>query len=180
MSLPNPIFKGALLNFTESVSDYLASDGWSLHYALINATKKIQLDSVASGDSHLFNYETAAQETWTIGSYTYQKYVKKAGASTVLIKKGSRTIEPFFETTDTHDGRTFARKMLDGIEALLVDRSIELDLEYSFNGKSMKSMTFAELIDARNHFSREVQHEETQAKLDAGEEAGGRLFIGFG
>lgn len=177
--LPSTLYKGALLNFTETLSEYPASAGWTLHYALVNANLKIQLDSVASDDSHLFNYESSEQAVWEPGSFTYQKYVKKTGESPVLIKTGKTKVEPFFETEGIYDGRTFNQKMLEAVEVLLLDRSAGLDIEYSFKGKSLRSMTFEELIKTRNYFASEVLKEEKQAALDAGEESTGRLFFGF-
>lgn len=177
--LPSTIYKGTLLNFTETLSSYPASEGYQLKYALINATRKIVLASSASGDNHVINIESAKQGAWDFGNYTYQKYVVKTGASTVLLKTGKTKIEPFFESEENYDARSFWQKLLDAIDALLLDRSASLDLEYSFKGKSLRSMTLEELFTARKICAYQVSLEETQAKIDAGEETGGRLFFGF-
>lgn len=129
----------------------------------------------------MFNIESADQSEWSSGSYTYQKYVTKTGESTVLIKTGKVKIEPFFADDDlaTLDGRSYAQRMLDAIEARIEDRTANIEISYAYKGKQIVDMQYDELLKARTYFQNEVNLEEMQAALDAGEQTTGRLFFGF-
>lgn len=167
---PGKIAAGDSLSWERSLSDYPAGAGWTLHYALFNASNNYVIDATADGDTHVISVDSATSSAYAAGRYDWSAYVTHTDGRRQSLFTGNIIITPDL-TSAPYDGRTHARKMLDAIEACLEGRATaqELDLlKAQFRDRSMDRNS-AELLTARDKYRAEVQAEEHSAALARGE-----------
>jgi hypothetical protein len=90
-------------------------------------------------------------------------------------------VTPDFSAAAAVDGRSFARAMLDHVEAALLNRATkdQLDvIEATMAGRGMKR-TPATLITLRSQLKAEISREESAAGIRAGKPARSRVMIRF-
>ena len=170
MSLENTVYAGDTLEFTSSVPDHPASDGWTLKYRLAPRATGAEIDitATASGDDYLISVSAATTAGWVAGWYTYTAFVEKA-SERYTVERGQMQVLPASTTlADGTDTRTHARKVLDAIEAVLENRATLDQESYAINGRSLKRMPIADLLKLRQLYRAEVAGEEAAAKLAAG------------
>ncbi|MEN9885759.1 MAG: hypothetical protein RL758_337, partial [Pseudomonadota bacterium] len=159
-------------------SDYPASAGWSLAYTLINASSKITLTSVGSGDSFTVNAASADTAAWSAGTYAWRAQVSKAG-EVYTVGEGQLTVRPAFSAA-TLDTRSHARKALSAIEAYLENASNLAASEYQIAGRQLRRFPLPELMAMRDRYRGEVAREDAAARLAAGLPDQRRIFVRFG
>ena len=135
----------------DSLSDYLASAGWTLTYALRNAAGKIDITASANGGGYSVSVAAATTADWVAGQYSWQAYVTKAAER---FKVGSGTIEvlPNFATENSFDDRSHAKTVLDAIEAVIESRASVDQESYSIMGRSLKRTPMADLLKLRDKY----------------------------
>lgn len=176
---PGKIAAGDSLDWTRSLTDYPASEGWTLHYALFNATAAYAITSAADGDNHVVSVDSATTATWDAGRYDWTAYVTHTDGTKRSLFTGTIIITP--DLTSPYDGRSHARKMLDALEAALEGRATtdEMDLIKGQFGERAIERKSAELIVARDRYRREVKSEETAAALARGERPQNKTKVRF-
>ncbi len=117
---------GDTLQFTRTLHQYPASQGWSLLYELRGGTQALSFTSTASGDSHSIYVAPATTATWTPGDYVLTGYATN-GTDRHQIYYGDL---PLHENKVTAPGNapelTFAQKMIAQIEATLLAKADDL------------------------------------------------------
>lgn len=165
--LPQSFRAGDTLTWTISLSAYPASDGWSLTYTLINATRKVTITSTASGSEHLLSVSAATSATYAPGTYLWTAAAIN-GTSCVTIANGSVDILPNLAALATYDGRSQAKRMLDAIDALLEGRTAGVEMELEMNGRRIRYFTPDELRKWRIYWLAEVRREQAAERLANG------------
>lgn len=175
--LPAEIRAGDTLIFTRSHVDYPASAGWALAFKLVNASvTPISFSASASGDDYSVTVAAATTGTWQAGRYTWVETATLSGVRKTLGSGEVLLLADLAALAASYDGRTFARKMLEAIEAALVSAATasQLDLiDVTFAGRGQKRDR-ATLIAARDRYKREVQSEERAAGIKPGR---GRVLL---
>lgn len=158
---------GDTLDQNVSVSDYPASDGWTLKYRLTprftsptQAPITITASTNADGASYDVQASPATTAAWAAGFYTWARWVEKSGARQTLNESGTLEIKADpSATTQGYDSRTHARKVLDAIEAVIENRA-SLDQEnYTINGRQLSRTPLKELMRLRTVYANEVEAE---------------------
>lgn len=166
-TLQNLITAGDTLDFTTSVPEYLASDGWTLKYRLAPRAAGTAIDITATPDGADYDVQVAAATTigWATGWYTWTAFVEKA-AERYTVDRGQLEIRAASTTLAAGvDNRTHARKVLDAIEAVLESRATVDQQEYAIAGRSLKRMAIDELMRFRRIYQSEVKAEELAAGI---------------
>jgi hypothetical protein len=178
---PGRIAAGDSLSWTRSLTDYKAGDGWTLHYALLNAAGAYTIDSTADGDNHAVSVTSATTTAWAAGRYDWTAYVTHTDGRRKSLFTGVIIITPDLTSGTPYDGRSHARKMLDAIEAAIENRATadELDLLKGQFGPRAIERNSAELIVHRDKYRREVNNEERAAALARGEKSPRNIKIRF-
>lgn len=169
-TIENVITAGDTLDFTTSVPDYPASDGWTLKYRLSPRASGTAIDLTASanGDDYDVTASATTSAGWAAGFYTWSAFVEKAGER-YTVDRGQLEIRAASSTLAAgYDGRTHAQTVLDAIEAVLENRATLDQESYAINGRSLKRMPIADLLKLRQVYRAEVQGEEAASKLAAG------------
>lgn len=148
----------------EDLSDYPAS-AWTLTYYFRTATYKFDVAAAADGDAYAVSVAKATTAVRQAGWYDWEAYVEDA-AERHHIGGGRIEIKPNLALDQVHDARGFARKMLDAIEAALLNRATgdQLDLLSTTLGDRGLTRDRSSLIDLRDKFRSEVRAEERKAR----------------
>ena len=160
----------------EDLSDYPAS-AWTLKYYLRNASAYIDITATADGDNFAVSVAKATTAGYTVGDYDWTAVVESA---TERFEIGSGRIEVLqnIAAAAVYDGRTFARTMLDAVEAALLSKATaqQLDLvEAALQDRKMQYSVGA-LMTLRSQLSSEVKRESAaQTGTDAR-----RVLVRFG
>jgi hypothetical protein len=162
--MKSELIAGDTLQFTTSVPDYPASAGWTLTYRLVPRTSgsAISFDATADGDDYDIEVGASTTDDWTAGEYSWSAYVSKAGERHT-VDQGTVKIQPNPGVVAAYDARSFARKALDAIEAVLEGRASKDQEEYSIGGRSLKRTKLEDLHKMRARFKAEVDAEDRAA-----------------
>jgi hypothetical protein len=102
----------------------LASDGWTLTYALTKTSDQITITAADSGDDHLVTLSAATTAGYTAGIYSWQAYVTGGSSERYMIDSGTIEILPNLAVQTTgYDDRTHVKTVLDALEARLENRA---------------------------------------------------------
>jgi hypothetical protein len=166
---PTTVFAGSTVSWTRSSSDYGAADGYSLEYTFFNqdATWSVSgAQVVASANLWTVTIASTAWSEVPPGTYSW---IARAvlGSVKVVIAEGTLTVRP--DPADgAYDGRTFARRALDSVEAVMENRATEDHLSMSIAGRSISLMSPEELLRVRNALRAEVRSDENAERLRDG------------
>jgi len=119
--------------------------------------------------------------------YAWQAVINDIATSTTIalvaegvldvVRRISELVEAPADTTATgFDARSFARRMLDAIEARLEGTADRDDLSYSTEGLSVSRYSPDQLEERRNHYRRIVVTEERLEAAKLGNFHSGRIF----
>jgi hypothetical protein len=159
---PTSLRAGDTWAWTRTLSDYPAS-AWTLTYYFRNATAKFDVVATASGDS--YSVTVAKASTGKIpGYYDWTAFVESA-TERYEVGTGRVQVLPNLAADTVHDGRSFARRMLDAIESALESRATgdQLDMISAATGDRNISRDKDRLMMMRTQFKLEVSREEQKA-----------------
>lgn len=174
---PSKLTAGDSAEWTISLPDYPAP-AWTLTYYLVKDGKQIVITGTQYGstEEHHISVDAATTAAWQPGTYSYQAKAsngtdrKDAGSGTVVIEPD------FAQQGSGYDDRSFAKKSLDAIEAVIERRASQSQQEYQIAGRALKFMTMEELLNARDRFRAEVRAGE---RRKAGKPAFGAVKVRF-
>lgn len=181
-SVPESVTAGDTIQWTITLPDYLASDGWVLKYRLINVAGKIDITSTPDGDDHAIEVTALTSATWAAGSYDYQAYVDGVSSQRKTIETGRIIIKPnLANEANGYDNRTASRKLLDQLDAdMAAYGNKAYTQEYEISGRRMKFLNPGEFLAFRNKVRSEVAREEAAERIARGEDAGRKVLVRFG
>lgn len=180
-STPTQITAGDTAEWLLSLTDYPASS-WTLTYYLVKDGAQVSFSAsqYESGDTHHIDNAATTTAEWGAGTYSYRATVSD-GADRHTVEEGTIEVLPNFATATTGlDDRSFAKKALDAIEAVLLGRASQAQLEYSIAGRTLKFIPHTELLDMRKRFREEyIAEERRKRRRKTGSAAVGRVEIRF-
>jgi hypothetical protein len=163
----------------EDLSDYPASAGWTLTYYFRNATHKFDVAATSDGDAFavaVAKANTGKTPGWydwlAVVTSTTERFEVATGRTQVLYNLAADAV---------YDGRTFARTLLDYVEAALLNRATtdQLDTVNAALGDRSLQRDKAGLITLRSQLKSEVTREDAAAGRAAGKPSRSRLLIRF-
>ena len=162
----------------EDLSDYPASL-WTLTYYVRNASAYFDIVATADGVNFAISVAKATTALKTAGEYTWVAVVSDA-TYRYEVDSGSFTLLPNYGTAAAYDGRKFAQRLLDSVEAILENRATtdQLDLVSSAIGDRSLTRDMAEMWKLRTNLRGEVKREEAAEAMRNGESRN-RLLVRF-
>lgn len=165
---PDFFIKGERVRFTLTNGDYLASAGWSARMDVVGEADSFTWSSAASGDAHAFDISPADSAKRKSGRYRYQLWFVLGTTDARVFREGELVIEDSLNLKDKSDTRSYARRSLDVIRAVIEGR-LDADMEnYTIAGRSVTLMSSQDLRDWEDYFSRKVQVERNEDKRARG------------
>lgn len=180
MAEPLSIVAGDQAEWTRTLSDYPASDGWALSYTLVERKTGagVSFDATGSGSEYTVTVPSATTAAWPAGYYVGQGYVTKAGERKT-VWAGTIEIKPNLASGMAGDIRSHARKVVDSIEAVLEGRATEQVLDFSIEGTTLRKTPVADLLTLRDRYLVEVRREEARERAAMGLASGKRILTQF-
>jgi hypothetical protein len=169
---PEIIRAGETIAWTRSLPDYPATE-YTLRYYLNGPAAYTLTATAYNTTDHLISEAAASTSAWVFGIYSYEAYAEKGAGATLeryFISSG-------FFTVKTAAGKSFAKTMVDAIEAILSGRATNKDLDVVAKnlGASSISRDPAELMKYRDKFMDEYRA-EVEAENMAQGKGSGRLI----
>jgi hypothetical protein len=158
---------GTTLKFTVTLADYSAADGWVLSYRLAPraAGTPIDITASASGAAHLVNVAKATTSSWAAGFYTIAAWVDNGtDRYSIDSESGELLITPNPATLAAGaDRRSQAEISLANVQALLQGKAVSGTLEYTINGRQLRSYGLSELMRLETKLKADVDRERLAA-----------------
>jgi hypothetical protein len=184
---PTELRAGETWAWKRSYADYSAT-GWTLTYTAINAAGKITLVATATGTAHLVSVPAisvaastgvpAVVGTDSFAAGTYTLYGKVSdGTSVYSVYDGLVTVAPDLAAASTYDTRSTAKKLLEALDAYLLDKASkdQLDVIETALADRRIRRDKAALLKWRSELQIEVAREDAAAN---GQNAG-RYYVRF-
>ena len=95
-----------------------------------------------------------------------------------MYSTGIVTVKPDLDT-NTADPRTNARKILDGLQAMIENRASIDQMSMSIAGRSLSRMTPAEIRDWERHYKYLVSLETKKMRIEKGQPTGSEVKVKF-
>lgn len=184
MSTPIPTFEplsfnsGDTLSWTKSFPDY-PSSLWTLKYYFVNATVGNVTTATSSGSDYAITLANSVTTLFPTGKLNWSAVVTN-GTETHTLAQGVMDVLINLAIQGTYDARSFVRKMYDLLSAA-VEKRLPTGLEnFTINGKSLSTMSNAELINQWEKFKGYVDQENNAEKINQGKKSKNNIFVRFG
>lgn len=152
---PSEIIIGETLIWERTLLNYPPSDGWVLSYAFRGPGTGFNVTATNDGDVYEITVPAASTQAMSAGTYWWQSRVTKAGEVHFIAKGEATVIAGLAETTTSTDAdlRSFAKKTLDAIDAMMAGKATADVEQYAIADRQLKHIPTAELIMLRKHYS---------------------------
>lgn len=167
---PTEITIGETLEWTKSLADFPASDGWALNYYYRGAGTGFDATASADGDDYSISVPAATTAAMTAGRYYWHAEVSLSGEKHI-VDSGQVTVKAALAGTNvetTFDGRTQAKKILDAIDAMIEGKASLDQQEYMIGNRSLKRIPIPDLIALRTRYAQIYAREQRAARLSQG------------
>lgn len=143
----------------ENLGDFPAS-AWTLKYFFRNATAKFDITATADGEYYAVDVAKATTAAYAVGSYDWIAVVENA-TERYQIDQGRLDVLPNLALDAIYDARSFARTMLDAVEAALLSKASGQQLDLVRATMATRSMEYntASLMTLRSQLMAEVKRE---------------------
>ncbi len=165
----------------EDLADYPAS-AWVLTYHFRNAAAYFDVTATADGAAHAVTVAKATSAGKTAGWYDWVAVVADlAGTVRYEVDRGRIELLPNYSAAAVLDDRSFPRKMVEAIEAVLLTRASadQLDLVNATLADRGITRDKSGLIALRSQFLAEVAREEHAEAIRQGLGGKNRLLARF-
>jgi len=166
------VFAGDTITWTRSIPGYSAADGYSAVYRLHNKDNVIgPLTCAGDGTAFTLSVSAADSAKWPAGVYRWTLHAKST-TERFLIDSGEITVEPNPDSAAPSDGRSFAQKMVEKLEALLSTLADSPHTNLSVSTGSSRSVEYKSLEEVQKalaSFRRTVRAEQDAARVARGE-----------
>jgi hypothetical protein len=173
MSMVGELIAGDTLDFTDSVSGYPATDGWTLKYRLVpRFTTPTQVPITLTATTvNVTDYRvqatSVATSAWAPGAYAWARWVEKLGERQSL-GDGQLSVKIDIATAPQGtDTRTQAERALEDLRAAYATFDGTRS-EYTIAGRTVKFAQRSEIIAQMSYWATQVKRERRSAALSAG------------
>lgn len=184
---PSKIVAGDYVQWKIALSDYPASDGWTLSYVLANSSAQETFDAAASGDDHLVTLAAATTAAWAAGGYRWTAYVTKADERYTVRGWGAEdgtgrieVVENLAAQSSGYDTRTHAEKTLAALKAMIEGRATTDQATRIVAGEVIGSMPVHRLLEFYDKYKAMVEAEKKADDIKADLGHDGNIFVRFG
>jgi len=150
-------------------------------FNLIDGATNVHFQVVATNDGDNYKVELPHSTTtnYTPGEYNYIANIHRNSGGRIKVSEGFVNVQPNYNTT-TSSVRSFAKQMLDAIEAVALNRATMDQSSMSIAGRSLSRMSIDELMTFRDRFKTEYLQELKQARVKNGKGSGNNIKVSFG
>jgi len=142
------------------------------------ANTEITVTATADGDDYLFSAASSATASYDVGHYHYQLEIEQDSTNNrIIVDRGEIDILTDFD--NNVDPRFHAEIVLAKIETMLSGKADADVSSYSIEGRSLSKFSFAELLDARDRYRREVAAHKREEAIKHGKKTKASILMRF-
>jgi len=180
---PTEVVVGDFIQWKRSdlVDDYPLAEYSAEYVARITGggANEIKLPATESGGTYLFTVSSVDSALFAPGLYHWQLEVTQTSSGNrIVVDIGDFTAIPDMDDNQA-DPRIHAEIMVDKIESLLAGKADSDVASYSIAGRSLTKLSFQELLDARDHYRREVVQHNNAELVKRGKKNGSTIQVRF-
>ncbi len=180
---PTEVVVGDFIQWKRSdlVDDYPLAEYSAEYVARITGggSNEIKLPATESGGTYLFTVDSATSADFAPGLYHWQLEVTQTSSGNrIVVDIGDFAAIPDMDSNQA-DPRIHAEIMVDKIESLLAGKADSDVASYSIAGRSLTKLSFQELLDARDHYRREVVQHNNKELVKRGKKNGSTIQVRF-
>ena len=180
---PTEVVVGDFIQWKRSdlVDDYPLAEYSAEYVARITGggSNEIKLPATETGGTYLFTVDSATSADFAPGLYHWQLEVTQTSSGNrIVVDIGDFTAIPDMDNNQA-DPRIHAEIMVDKIESLLAGKADSDVASYSIAGRSLTKLSFQELLDARDHYRREVVQHNNAELVKRGKKNGSTIQVRF-
>lgn len=146
---PSELVLGTTLQFTKSLPEFPAGEGWTLAYTITNAANAYSVATTASGDDFAVSVAPATTAGWAAGDYQMTAIASKDGAK---FRAATAFISLKPDPTSAGDFRSHAKKVLDSVNAVIAGRATQDQEQLQIANRSLKRTPLADLLALRDKY----------------------------
>ena len=182
---PKEVVVGDFIQWKRSdLTDYPTSSGYTAEYVARitgGGSTEIKMPQSASStdDYYLFTVSSDTSASFLPGLYHWQlEITQTSSGNRIVVDTGDFTAIPDMDSNQA-DPRIHAEIMVDKIEALLQGKADSDVANYSIAGRSLTKLSFQELLDARDHYKREIVKHTNNELIKKGKSNGSTIQVRF-
>lgn len=177
---PQSFKRGDTVIWTRNFSGHKPEDTWLLTYHLVHPVQKETIVTTDNTDStHLATLTATASKTWAPGDWAWQAVVTKA-AIVHTLDEGTFEVEVGFgELSAGEDTRTFWARVLESLEATILQGAASNELTVSVDGYSASFESQAEFMAYHAKVLAKVAGEKTLENRRRGLGTGNAISVRF-
>lgn len=179
-SEPSVIVAGQTLKWEKSLSEYPASDGWTLTYEFRGAGS-FTVTATTSSDGADYDIEVAKATTdsYPAGDYWWDAYVDDGTERWKVASGRAQVVEDLADVNAPHDGRSFAAQMVDALEATMLGKASQDQMSMKVGDRELGRMSWQQLLQARAQFRAELAQEKAAERAALGLDAQTAVNVRF-
>jgi hypothetical protein len=180
---PEEIVVGDFVQWKRSdlVADYPPATHSAEYVARITGGGSSEHKIAATEDPnyYLFTITSAESDTFLPGKYHWQlEITQTSSGNRIAIDIGDFEFIPDMDNNQA-DPRIHAEIMVAKIESLLQGKADSDVSSYSIAGRSLRKMSFSELVEARDYYRKEIVKHEHDALIKRGKKNGATIQVRF-
>ena len=180
---PLEVVVGDFLQWKRSdlVADYPPAEYSAEYVARITGggVSEIKLPGIGSVNYYLFTVSSVDSADFLPGYYHWQlEITQTATGNRVVVDYGDFTALPDLDNNQA-DPRIHAEIMITKIETILAGKADSDVSNYSIAGRSLTKLSFAELMDARDRYKRELVQHENKENAKRGRKTAATIKVRF-
>lgn len=172
-SLPSELIAGDTWRWTRDLADYPATS-WTVTVYFENESNSFSAAGSPSGTTHAFTVAASTTAALKPGRYFWRARAVGGGISET-VENGWLDVKVDPAAAGNSDQRSYARTLLDAVEATLLGRATSDQLMMALNGRQIQRTPLKELRDWRTQLRQEVKGEENQGQNGKGRDIKLRL-----
>ena len=182
---PKEVVVGDFIQWKRSdLTDYPTSSGYTAEYVARitgGGSNEIKLPQSASStdDYYLFTVSSDTSASFLPGLYHWQlEITQTSSGNRIVVDTGDFTAIPDMDSNQA-DPRIHAEIMVDKIQSLLEGKADSDVAEYTIAGRSLTKLSFKELLEARDHYKREIVKHNNDELIKKGKSNGSTIQVRF-
>lgn len=180
---PLEVVVGDFLQWKRSdlVADYPPAEYSAEYVARITGggVSEIKLPSTENVNYYLFTVSSVDSADFVPGYYHWQLEITQTSTGNrVVVDQGDFTALPDLDNNQA-DPRIHAEIMISKIETILAGKADSDVSNYSIAGRSLTKLSFAELMDARDRYKRELVQHENKENAKRGRKTAATIKVRF-
>lgn len=183
---PKEIVVGDFVQWKRSdiAVDYPTSSGFTAEYVARitgGGSNEIKIPQAAGStdEYYLFTANSTTTEVFLAGLYHWQlEITQTSSGNRLVVDIGDFEAIPDMDSNQA-DPRIHAEVMVDKIQTILEGKADSDVSSYSIAGRSLTKLSFAELIEARDYYRREITKHKNDELLKRGKSNGSTIQVRF-